>query len=150
MLDLGCAPGSWSRWVTEQLPRARVLGIDLKPVDGFPGTFIEGSVYDVPLDTIREALGGSPDLVLSDMAPSTTGHRLADHVAQLELAQRAAELATQLLVVGGAFVCKVFDGEDAPAFVASLRPSFTTVKRVKPEATRTVSREFFVVCLGRR
>ena len=95
-------------------------------------------------------LGGPPDLVVSDMAPNTTGARFTDHVRQLELAEIAASLGIELLRPGGSFVVKVFDGQDAHDYVQRLRPHFEKVKRVKPEATRRESVEFFVVCTGRK
>jgi 23S rRNA (uridine2552-2'-O)-methyltransferase len=95
-------------------------------------------------------LGGKADLVLSDMAPNTTGARLKDHVDQLELVREAWRIAGRVLRPGGTFVAKVFDGEDAPALVDELRRSFDTFKRVRPEATRKDSRELFAVGLGFR
>ena len=88
--------------------------------------------------------------MLSDMAPLTTGNLLGDHVQQLELASLAADVADEILKPGGAFVCKVFDGEDAHAFVLRLRAAYSATKRVKPEAVRRSSREFFIVCTGKR
>ncbi len=149
VLDLGNAPGSWSRYALEKVGRkGRVVGVDLTPVELPYGTWITRSIYDVEAAELLEHLGGPADVVLSDMAPLTTGNALGDHVAQLELAARAVELAKALLVRGGSLVVKVFDGEDAPAFVASLRGVWEEVKRVRPEAVRQVSREFFVVGRG--
>lgn len=151
VLDLGCSPGSWSQFARSAGGAdTRCVGIDLTEVNGYPGTQFIDSVFDVELDAIREALGGSADLVMSDMAPSTTGNRFTDHVRQIELAERARELAVALLKPGGNFVVKVFDGEDAPALIARIREHFTTTKRVKPKATRKESVEFFVVGLGKK
>ena len=149
-LDLGCAPGSWSRFLRQRMGRkATLVGVDLQPVDGYPGQFIHGSALDIPAEGLLEALGGAPDLVVSDMAPNTTGSRFTDHIRQLELAEMAKARALELLKPGGGFIAKVFDGQDAHAYVQGLRPHFEKVKRVKPEATRKESVEFFVVCLSR-
>lgn len=151
VLDLGCSPGSWSGLVRQVAPATRLVGVDRNPTpQAYPGIFIQGSVHDLDVERCREALGGAADLVLSDMAPDTTGDRLVDHVRQVELATRALDLARALLRPGGDFVCKVFDGVDAPAFVARVREHFDRLRRVRPEATRKESIEFFVVAQGFR
>lgn len=147
-LDLGCRPGSWSAWIRRQTGAdARLLGVDVEPCDGYPGTFLLMSVEDLTPAQVRQALGGPADVVLSDMAPNTTGARDVDHLRQIALAEAALAVAEQVLTPGGAFVCKVFDGRDAPAFVQALRARFTTVRRHKPKAVRSNSREFFLVGL---
>ncbi len=149
VLDLGCAPGSWSqRARTIVGPRGAILGIDLTPVERYPGTQIVGSILDQTPESLRAALGGDPDCVLSDMAPNTSGARLLDHCRQLELADAALTVAVSTLGPRGAFVVKVFDGVDAPAYVGRVKAAFSQVKRVKPEATRGESVEFFLVCSG--
>ncbi|MEC8425152.1 MAG: RlmE family RNA methyltransferase [Myxococcota bacterium] len=151
VLDLGCSPGSWSGFARERIgPRGTLVGIDLTEVDGYPGHQHVMSILEISREALLTPLGGAPDLVLSDMAPFTTGTRLTDHVNQLELARMAAEVAIDCLSPGGHFVVKVFDGEDAHAYVQALRPHFTKVRRVRPEATRDESVEFFLVCLDRR
>lgn len=151
VLDLGCHPGSWSRYALQWVGRrGRVVGVDLEET-AMPGlVFLHGSIEDIGVDALREALGGEADVVLSDMAPRTTGNVLGDHVRQLELARLAVDVALALLAPGGHLVVKVFDGEDAPAFVQDVRPHFERCKRLRPEAVRKVSREFFLVCQGRR
>jgi 23S rRNA (uridine2552-2'-O)-methyltransferase len=149
VLDLGCAPGSWSRYADKAMGKGGTLvGVDLSPTTQCPGTVIEASIHDITAAQLLEALGGPAHLVLSDMAPFTTGHRVADHVCQLELATQAFELAKATLAPGGNFVVKIFDGEDANAYVLACRPHFEKCKRVKPKATRKESMEFFLVCLG--
>jgi 23S rRNA (uridine2552-2'-O)-methyltransferase len=149
VVDLGCFPGSWSRFLLTTVGRSgRVVGVDLQEPDINGGTWIIRSVMEVEPEELREALGGAADVVVSDMAPRTTGQRLADHVAQIELADRALWIATQILTPGGAFVCKVFEGEDAPGFCDRARAHFTKVKRIRPEAVRKTSREFFLVGEG--
>ena len=149
-LDLGCSPGSWSRFLRQRMGRkAQIVGIDIKPVTDYPGHFVHRSILDVSTEDLISTLGGLADLVVSDMAPNTTGARFTDHIRQLELAEMARDTALAVLRPGGSFVVKVFDGQEAHAFVQSLRPHFGKVKRVKPEATRRASVEFFAVCLGR-
>jgi 23S rRNA (uridine2552-2'-O)-methyltransferase len=145
VIDLGCHPGSWSKLVRERSPKAVLVGVDLQPTPSYPGTFVEGSIAEVAPERLRELLGGPADVVLSDMAPSTTGARLKDHVDQIELVQKAWEIAQAILGPGGSVVFKVFDGEDANALVDAIRPHFGTVRRIRPEATRKDSREFFLV-----
>jgi 23S rRNA (uridine2552-2'-O)-methyltransferase len=151
VVDLGCFPGSWSRFLLQTVGRSgRVVGVDLEEPQLPGGTWIVRSVLEVSAEELRAALGGPADAVVSDMAPRTTGQRLHDHVLQIELADRALELAVALLAPGGSFVCKVFDGEDAPAFVDRVKARFERLKRARPEAVRKNSREFFVVAEGFR
>ena len=151
VVDLGCYPGSWSKYALQVIGRrGRLVGIDLEAPQGLRGTYLEQGVEDVDLSELRAALGGPADLVLSDMAPATTGDRFGDHVRQVALAEQGLALALELLVPGGHFCAKVFDGEGAHAFVQSVRPHFTRTRRIKPEATRGRSVEFFVVGLERR
>lgn len=148
VVDLGCAPGSWSEYVaTKGGGGATLVGLDIKEVANYPGVFLHQPIEAVPPDEIRALLGGPADLVLSDMAPHTTGARLTDHVRQLELAHLAFDAAVSLLKPGGHFAVKVFDGEDAPAFCERVKARFGRTRRVKPEATRGNSVEFFLLGL---
>lgn len=150
VIDLGCAPGSWSRYAQHQVGRkGAVVGIDIQEVSSLAGcTLLTADVYAITGAELVELLGGQADVVLSDMAPKTTGDRFGDHVRQIEIAQRALEVATETLVPGGHFICKVFEGEDAPGFVADVRKHFGKVKRIRPEAVRKESVEFFVLGMG--
>jgi 23S rRNA (uridine2552-2'-O)-methyltransferase len=148
VLDLGCAPGSWSKYAIERAGAGNVVGVDLTEVALPGGTFLTASINDVTADQLREALGGPADVVLSDMAPLTTGARDADHYAQIELARRAFEIACDLLVPRGAFVAKVFEGQDAKAFELDVRKRFEEGRRIRPEAVRQNSREWFMVAQG--
>jgi len=147
-VDLGCYPGSWSKWLIGR--KLRVVGVDLKAPELPGGTWIAESVMDVEPDVLIAAIGGRADLVVSDLAPNTTGQRLVDHVRQIALAERALTLARAVGKPGSAFVCKVFDGEDANGFVENVRGAYADVKRLKPDATRGTSVEFFVVAKGLR
>lgn len=151
VVDLGCSPGSWWRYAAEQVGASGVVvGVDIYEPEVEAGPWLHRSVLDVTAEELREALGGPADVVLSDMAPRTTGDPFGDHVRQIELATRALELAGEISEPGAHFVCKVFDGEDAHAFVMSVRAAYETVKRVRPKAVRKNSREFFVVALARK
>jgi 23S rRNA (uridine2552-2'-O)-methyltransferase len=145
VLDLGCFPGSWSKWLLQR--GLRVVGVDLSAPDLKGGTWITESVLEVTSERLLEH--GPYDLVVSDLAPKTTGARIVDHVRQIELADRALSLARLVGKPGSSFVCKVFEGEDAGAFVDRVREAYRDVKRLKPEGTRTNSVEFFVVAKGR-
>jgi 23S rRNA (uridine2552-2'-O)-methyltransferase len=146
-VDLGCFPGSWSKWLIEH--GFAVVGVDLQaPL--LAGTWITRSVFDVDAQELAVALGGPADVVVSDMAQNTSGDRFTDHCRQIALADRALALAATLLRPGGAFVCKVFDGADAPAFTERVRARFGDVKRIKPDATRDRSVEFFLAATGFR
>lgn len=150
VLDLGCSPGSWSQYVLRQGGRKlHLVGLDISEVPDYPGAaFIQNSVLNVPGEELLEALGGPAKLVMSDMAPYTKGDRFSDHIRQLELAQAALRVATEVLAFNGNFVVKVFDGQDAPDFVMSCRPHFQKVRRFRPKVVRRESVEFFVVGTG--
>ncbi len=137
VVDLGCFPGSWSRYAREVIGEGGALvGVDFDAPQGVPGTFLEASVMDVEPAAILEVLGGPADAVLSDMAPRTSGDRFADHVRQIALAERALWFAAELLRPGGHFVAKVFEGAEAQGYVEAVRARFARVRRIKPRATR--------------
>ena len=148
VVDLGCAPGSWSAYAAMKCGKKSLVGMDITQLEAYPGHFIHGSILEVPSETIHEALGGLADVVLSDMAPHTNGNRFSDHIRQLELATAALDTAGRLLRPGGSFVVKVFDGQEAQAYSLAVRKRFETVKRIKPPATRNASVEFFLVATG--
>jgi 23S rRNA (uridine2552-2'-O)-methyltransferase len=151
VLDLGCAPGSWSRYAHEQIGFGGTLvGVDIQEVAGFPGLFLQTSIEDVLVDEMLGHLGGPADLVMSDMAPNTMGNKFTDHLRQIALIEAGRDLALSILKPGGNFVAKVFEGREAQSFVQSLRAEFKTVKRIKPKATRDRSVEFFVAGIGKK
>ncbi len=149
VLDLGAAPGSWSKYVLERVgPKGLVVAIDLSPLKiSAPNLlFFQEDVFSVTPQKIRERVEGqSFDAVLSDMAPKTTGDRSGDHFRSVELAQRALELAKELLKPGGVFLVKVFEGEAFPRFVEEVKREIGPVKRFRPKSTRSESREIFVL-----
>jgi 23S rRNA (uridine2552-2'-O)-methyltransferase len=151
VVDLGCFPGSWSRYVLERVGRGgKLVGVDLSAPELPGGHFLARSVFDVPSDEVLGLLGGMADVVLSDMAPNTVGVAFADHVRQMELARAALRVAIDLLTPGGVLFLKIFDGEEVPAFQDLLRKHFTKVARYRPEAVRNNSREFFLMASGFR
>lgn len=156
VLDLGAAPGSWSQWLLPRLgTHGLLVSVDLQPIDvPLPGALVlQRDVFELDDQAVAEATEGRAppfDLVVSDMAPSTTGVPLADHVASIELCDRALDAAARWLRPGGAFVCKVFQGEDEPALRKRVQARFQKVSSLKPEATRARSVEMFLVGVGRR
>ena len=152
VVDLGIAPGGWAQVVRKQLPRAAVAGIDLLPVDPIEGVEILQLDFmaDAAPDALVAALGGAPDLVLSDMAANTVGHPQTDALRTMALVEAAADFAIQVLEPGGAFVAKVFAGGADSALVAELKRAFTSVKHAKPPASRKGSSEWYVVAMGRK
>jgi 23S rRNA (uridine2552-2'-O)-methyltransferase len=151
VVDLGCFPGSWSQYALQQIGKGGVLvGVDFQAPVLPRGTFLARSVFDVTEEELLEALGGPADVVLSDMAPKTTGVALTDHVRQMELARRALEVATIILKPGGALVTKVFDGEEVPEFQKQVREVFGGTRRLRPPAVRQNSREFFLLATDRK
>lgn len=150
VLDLGCAPGSWSQYAASKVGAGGgVWGIDLKPVEQVSGPghmhFWVGDVYAMP-DEVCAA--GPFDVVLSDMAPATMGNAKVDACRSLGLGEMAQEIARMHLVEGGALAIKILEGGGLSAFVADLRKSFQKVSRLRPEATRSNSTEIFIVAQG--
>jgi 23S rRNA (uridine2552-2'-O)-methyltransferase len=148
VLDLGASPGSWTLYAAQQVgPRGRVLGIDLNdPKVALPpqAEILTVNAFEVDPDT----LGGPFDLVISDMAPKTSGQRHADQYRSYELVMQALELTKAVLKPGGTFVAKIFQGAEFEDARNSLREVFAKVRILRPKATRTESYEVFFVGLG--
>jgi 23S rRNA (uridine2552-2'-O)-methyltransferase len=149
--DLGCAPGGWLQIAVERGARV-VAGVDLLPVDPLPpAAILQGDFTDPAVASkLLEMLGGPPDLILSDMAPNTTGHRQTDHLRIVGLIEAAAEFAVANLPPGGAFLTKAFQGGETAALLATLKRDFTHVRHVKPKASRTDSSELYLLATGFR
>jgi 23S rRNA (uridine2552-2'-O)-methyltransferase len=152
VVDLGLAPGGWAQVVRKRLPSAKVAGIDLLPVDPIEGVifFEMDFMDDAAPDLLIEALGSAPDLLLSDMAANTVGHKQTDHLRTMLLVEAAAHFAVEVLRPGGDFVAKVFAGGTDPELLKILKSNFTTVKHAKPPASRKGSVEWYVVAQGRK
>ena len=151
VIDLGAAPGGWVQVCVNRGAEA-VVGVDLLPIEPIPGsTLIQADFTDPGVDQqLIEALGGPPDLVLSDMAHNTVGHRQTDHLKIIALIEIAADFAIRTLRPGGHFVTKNFQGGDAGHVLADLRAAFQDVKYVKPSASRKGSSEVYLVALNRK
>lgn len=150
VVDLGAAPGGWTQAVLKYRPKARVVAIDLLPMDPIRGAvvFQKDFVAEGAEEALTAALDGPPDLILSDMAANTVGHRQTDQMRTMALVETAIHFAVQVLAPGGAFVAKVFAGGADPALVAELKRHFTVVKHAKPPASRKESSEWYVIAKG--
>jgi 23S rRNA (uridine2552-2'-O)-methyltransferase len=150
ILDLGCYPGSWAQYALRKAgPKGDVVGIDLTTPDGILGSnfrFIQGDVLDIDLQWLAGEIA-SRDVVLSDLAPKTTGNRITDTSRSMNLAGRAAEIAQAILHKNGRFVCKIFENEELKAFEVALSKSFGNMKRYRPKATRKRSSEVYLMGL---
>ncbi len=157
VLDLGCYPGSWSLYASELAgPKGIVVGVDLQQTsqEGRPGSaplhWICNDIYvEECLKEIRR-IRSLFRVVISDMAPKTTGNRWADSQKSLQLVYRSLEIAEKLLLRKGNYICKVFQGEDFPGLVHDMKKSFEMVKTIKPQSSRIESREVFVLGQGYR
>jgi 23S rRNA (uridine2552-2'-O)-methyltransferase len=148
VLDLGAAPGGWSQVAVAR--GATVVAADILEMEEIPGvTFFQADLTDplVP-KMLKDSLAGPADLVLSDMAAPTTGHRATDHIRTIALVEIALDVARDALKPGGTFVGKVFQGGSSSELLLGLKKAFRDVKHVKPPASRAESVELYVVALG--
>ncbi len=153
IVDLGAAPGGWSQIAARKVgPKGRIVGIDLLPIDPMPGVeFIQLDFLDESAPgKLMEMLGGPADLVMSDMAANTTGHKKTDHLRIIGLAEAAIYFAREVLAPGGAFVAKVFQGGTENQLLGDLKRDFAVVRHVKPAASRADSAELYVLATGFR
>jgi 23S rRNA (uridine2552-2'-O)-methyltransferase len=153
VVDLGCAPGGWTQVAVERIgARGVVVGVDLAETAAIAGAAIlRADIHDATIAvTIMAELGGPADVVLSDMAPSTTGHSATDHLRIVALAEAAFGVASEILKPGGAFVAKVFQGGAEGALLAQLKRAFAELRHAKPPASRAQSAETYVVAKGFR
>ena len=151
VIDLGCAPGGWVQ-VALQKKAGGVVGVDLLEID----PPLQGDAHILQMDftdpacpgKLLELLGGPPDVVLSDMAPNTVGHKQTDHLRIMNLIEMAADFAIEVLKPGGAFVTKAFQGGETAEVIALLKKHFAEVRMVKPKASRAESSEVYFVAMG--
>ena len=151
VVDLGCAPGGWMQ-VALEAGAKEVVGIDLLEVEPIAGAHIVQGDVNLTDDVSKmmDGLTGPPDLVLSDMAANTTGHKQTDHLRTIALVELALEFAIQHLAEGGVFASKVFQGGATKDVLNRLKANFDSVRHVKPPASRVGSPEIFVVAKGFR
>ena len=153
VLDLGCAPGSWLLYAARQVGgKGQVIGLDRNPVSiALPKNARSMAVDIFELsETGREELGADYDVALSDMAPDTTGFRDVDAIRSAALCDEALNLVCGLLKPGGAFVCKIFQGEGFDPLFASVKKRFSGARLFKPEACRKESREIYIIATGKK
>jgi 23S rRNA (uridine2552-2'-O)-methyltransferase len=153
VVDLGAAPGGWSEIAAKRIgPSGRIIALDIldfKPMTGVEFLKLDFLDETAP-DRLKELLGGKADVVLSDMAANTTGHRQTDHLRIMALAEAAVLFAREVLAKSGSFLCKVLQGGTEAALLAELKRDFETVKHVKPPASRTDSAELYLLAKGFR
>jgi 23S rRNA (uridine2552-2'-O)-methyltransferase len=152
VVDLGAAPGGWTQVAAERVKGGPLVALDVLEMDPVPGATVLHADFYAPETPgmLRVALGGPADVVLSDMAPPTTGQPDVDHLRIMSLAETALAFAVEVLKPGGAFVVKLRQGSGEQEFVAGLRRHFAAVRRIKPPASRPESSEVFVVGTGFR
>jgi 23S rRNA (uridine2552-2'-O)-methyltransferase len=153
VVDLGAAPGSWCQIALEKIGRkGKLVALDILPIEPINGVemlCMDFLADDAP-DKLKIALGGPADLVLSDLAPSTTGHARTDHIRMMAMAEAAAYFAVDVLEPGGTFVCKFFQGGAEKTVLDYLKRHFTKVKHAKPAASRAESSETYLIAQGFR
>ncbi len=151
ILDLGAAPGGWSQIARERVGDEGVVVaadiLEMEPIVGVTILQLDMLDDDAP-DRLKAALAGQADVVLTDMAAPTTGHRNTDHVRTLALFEAAFDLAVEVLRPGGSFVGKVFQGGATNEILAKVKKRFSDVKHVKPPASRAESVELYLVAMG--
>ncbi len=153
IVDLGAAPGGWSQIAAKKVgEKGKVVGIDLLPIDPMAGVeFIQLDFLDESAPgKLIEMLGGPADVVMSDMAANTTGHKKTDHLRIIGLAEAAIYFAREILAPGGAFLAKVFQGGTENQLLNDLKRDFAVVRHVKPSASRADSAELYVLATGFR
>lgn len=154
VIDLGAAPGGWTQVAVDRVKSAdgspRVVAIDYLGMDAVPGAIVLEMDFldDAAPAKLIEALGGAPDIVLSDMAAPTTGHQRTDHLRTVALTEAAAEFALEVLAPGGHFLAKTFQGGTENELLARLKRSFAEIRHMKPKASRSESVEMFLLAKG--
>jgi 23S rRNA (uridine2552-2'-O)-methyltransferase len=160
VLDLGATPGGWTQVAVARAnadpaakgKRGRVVAVDVNPMDPVPGAdflLLDFLDEEAP-ERVRAALGGAPDLVLSDMAAPATGHRPTDHLKIMALCETALDFAMEVLAPGGGFVAKVLQGGTEGSLLKAMKAHFAEVRHAKPKASRADSAEMYVVATGFR
>ncbi|MEW5908660.1 MAG: RlmE family RNA methyltransferase [Thermodesulfobacteriota bacterium] len=153
VMDLGCAPGSWLLYAAELVGEKGIaVGIDLKPVTvPLPrqAAAFTADIFSTDFSFLEASLSGF-NIILSDMAPDTTGNKDVDAAKSLELCRKALSIAHDRLEVGGHFVCKIFFGEDFNTFSDSVKTAFSLIKVFKPQSSRKASKEIYLIGMGKK
>jgi 23S rRNA (uridine2552-2'-O)-methyltransferase len=152
VLDLGCSPGSWLVYAEKMTgDTGQVVGIDLKPVSAQIPSHVRTYIGDILSvdDSLLDSVGKNFNVVMSDMAPATTGSKSVDAARSFHLCQAALTIARNVLNPGGSFVCKIFQGEDFKEFSGAVKANFKTQKIFKPESSRKASKEIYIIGLGK-
>nr|CBX30026.1 Ribosomal RNA large subunit methyltransferase J [uncultured Desulfobacterium sp.] len=153
VLDLGCYPGSWTIYASDLVgQKGTVVGIDLKKLDiKIPSNAL---VYQCDILNIDNSMllsiGNKFDIVISDMAPATTGNKSVDAVRSYDLCLAALDVANNVLLHNGSFLCKIFQGEDFNKFLEMVKAAFNTYKIFKPQSSRKLSKEIYIIGLGKK
>lgn len=155
ILDLGASPGSWSQYCSKKIgPQGKILGVDLSPVTvKLPNAvFIQADLFDLNLSTIflEHGFDGKFDVVLSDMAPKTTGIRNTDQARSLALCELALQKADEFLKPGGHFVCKLFHSDEFTHLKNEIKKRFQKAEAMKPDSTRSISKEIFLIGINKK
>lgn len=156
VVDLGAAPGGWTQVAVTQTDaeegNGQVVALDILDIDSIPGATILKADFteDVAVSALLDALDGPADVVLSDLAPNTTGHPPTDHLRIVAMVELALDFALQVLAPGGTLVAKVLQGGTEAALLAEMKKQFTRVRHIKPPASRSDSSETYVVATGFR
>ncbi|MGL5336227.1 MAG: 23S rRNA (uridine(2552)-2'-O)-methyltransferase RlmE [Enterovibrio sp.] len=152
VVDLGAAPGGWSQYAAEQVGASgMIIACDILPMDSLPGvSFLQGDFREeAVLNALLERIADKPvDMVMSDMAPNMSGNLVSDQARAMYLVDLALDMCQQVLVAGGSFIVKVFQGDGFDNYLAQVRTLFDTVKIRKPDSSRARSREVYIVATG--
>lgn len=159
VMDLGASPGSWSQYASKKIgDKGRLIGVDLKPVQLPNNTklenceFIVGNALDIDWESVLQerSLPGQFDIILSDMAPSTTGIRITDQARSMELCEFALDFADKWLKPKGHFICKLFHSDEFQTLKKRIQSTYQKFDAIKPHSTRAQSKEIFLVGLNKK
>lgn len=154
VLDLGSSPGSWSQYASQKIGNGRLLGVDLSPmtVNLHNAVFLQADLRDLELENVFREHGFQPsfDVVMSDMMAKTTGIKSADQARSLELCELALSCAQRFLKPGGSFICKFFQSGEFGHLRSEIKRQFEKVEVLKPESTRSISKEIFLIGLKKK
>ncbi|MFH2045678.1 MAG: RlmE family RNA methyltransferase [Pseudomonadota bacterium] len=153
VLDLGCYPGSWTVYASSLVgEKGIIVGVDLKKLETNNLSNViayQADILDIDDKTLL-AIGKDFDVIISDMAPATTGNKSVDAVRSYDLCVAALEIATKVLLYNGAFLCKIFQGEDFNNFLEMVKAVFKSYKIFKPQSSRKSSKEIYIIGLGKK